>query len=142
MVLLELLEDQHHHQMTSIRKIKKINFGVLSGPRVGLASVNIYNIYYTSLNFSTYIYLIFFQKQYLAQLHFVTKQSICQFLPFFLNSPKPGLEPKSLVPDWLRRSKMKVFVSQQAGGEDVCICGSEQIGFETVVKNNGERIIL
>ena len=40
MVLLELLEDQHHHQMTSIRKIKKIDFGVLAGPRVGLASVD------------------------------------------------------------------------------------------------------
>ena len=43
MVLLELLEDQHHHQMTSIKKIK-IDFGVLSGPRVGLASVKIIDV--------------------------------------------------------------------------------------------------
>ena len=42
MVLLELLEDQHYHQMTSMRKTKKIDFGVLSGPRVGLASVNVF----------------------------------------------------------------------------------------------------
>ena len=35
----ELLEDQHHHQMTSKRKIKKIDCGVLSGPRVGLSGV-------------------------------------------------------------------------------------------------------
>ena len=42
MVLLELLEDQHHHPKTSLihEKFKKVNFGVLSGPLVGLASVN------------------------------------------------------------------------------------------------------
>ena len=40
MVIWELLEDQHHHQMTSIQKIKKIDSGVLSGSRVGIASVN------------------------------------------------------------------------------------------------------
>ena len=32
--------DQHHHQMTHMRKIQKIDFEVLSGPRVGFASVN------------------------------------------------------------------------------------------------------
>ena len=45
MVLLELLEDQHHHQMTVMRKLKKIDFGVLSGPRVDLAIVNYPPIY-------------------------------------------------------------------------------------------------
>ena len=43
MVLLELLEDQHRHHVTSMRKIKKIDFGVLSGPRVGLASVKVHH---------------------------------------------------------------------------------------------------
>ena len=39
MVIWELLEDQHHHQMTSIKKIKIIDFGILSGHRVGLVTV-------------------------------------------------------------------------------------------------------
>ena len=53
--------------------------------------------------------------------------------------PEPG--PKSRVLDWLRRSEMKVFVSLCSYSTGRCVRGSEQIGIETVVKNNSERII-
>ena len=41
----------------------------------------------------------------------------------------------------LRRSKMKIFVSQCSYSTGGCMCISGQIGHETVVKNISERII-
>ena len=60
---------------------------------------------------------------------------------FILNSHEPGPGPNSRVPDWLRRSEVKVFVSLCSYSTCRCVRGSEQIGIETVVKNNSEWII-
>ena len=40
MVLLKLLEDQQHHQMTSTQNFEKIDFVGFSQDPLGLASVN------------------------------------------------------------------------------------------------------
>ena len=45
------------------------------------------------------------------------------------------------VPDWLRRSRVKVFVLLCSDSTCRCVRSSKQIGAETFVKNNGERII-
>ena len=46
-----------------------------------------------------------------------------------------------LVPDWLRRIRVEVFVSLCSYSIGRCVRSSKHIGAETVVKNNGERII-
>ena len=47
-----------------------------------------------------------------------------------------------LVLDWLRRSRVKVFVSRCSYfNRQVCVFSSKQIGAETFLKNNGGRII-
>ena len=50
-----------------------------------------------------------FQLTFYFQLHFFTEQSV-SFL-FILNSHTRGIGPIILVPDWLRRPRVKVSVS-------------------------------
>ena len=70
------------------------------------------------------------------QLRFFTEQSV-SFL-FILNSHAQGIGPIILVPDWLRRSRVKVFVSLCSYSTGGCVRSSKQIGAETFVKNNGK----
>ena len=92
--------------------------------------VNLYKSKNSTLNFLTSFYF---------QLRFFTEQSV-SFL-FILNSHTRGIGPIILVPDWLRRSRLKVFVSLCSYSTGRCVRSSKQIGAETFVKNNGERII-
>ena len=96
---------------------------------------------YQIINF-TYFYFTF---KYVIWLNFASFESfqnnqLVAFL-FILNLHKPEPGPKSRVFDWLRHSEVKVFVSLCSYSTCRCVRGSEQIGIETVGKNNGERMI-
>ena len=88
------------------------------------------------------LFSIHFSFKHVIWLNFAYFQNnqLVAFL-FIPNSHEPGLGPKSRVLDWLRCSEVKVFVSLCSYLTGRCVRGSEQIGIETVVKNNGERII-
>ena len=59
----------------------------------------------------------------------------------FTYSHTRGIGPIILVPDWLRRSRVKVFVSLCSNSTGRCVRSSKRIGTETFMKNDGERNI-
>ena len=89
---------------------------------------------------------LFYRKiQVVSKIIFLLSTSLLyrtiSFLPFIINSHTRGIGPTMLVLDWLRGSRVKVFVSLCSYSTGSCMRSSKHMGAETFVKNNGERFI-